>query len=539
MSRTVAIDFGTKNMRMAVFEKDRPILIPNREGSLNTPCIVAFSKSGEILIGDAAKRQGAMNPERTITNVKWALGTAKTYEIDGRNYTPSEIVAYLFRKAKEDAEAYLKESVSSIVVSVPAHFADVQRRDLQHAIKSIGLDCKRMMNEGAAAFISKESNIGDIEEADEKIVEISIGHSACEVSVIETEDGGVEVLSVAASRNAGGAAFDRKVVEWLIHSFMVEAGMDLSTNPSAMYRLTEAAETAKIQLSSESDVHISLPYIASSGSGSLNLERTLSLSQFKSLTSDITQEIAKLISKSIKDSGVDMQDITCYHLSGAASKIPGIADAVAQFLGKPLLKEKSVETAVVSGAAVYSGVLTGLVSGLLVLDVTALSVSVETAGDVATQLIGRNTTIPRKGSEVFSTNTDNQSQVEFSIVQGELPKASQCIPVGRYRVDGIAPAPKGEPKIEVRVGIDQNGLIEVTAKDLAAGSEQHVSVLETSPLDIARYNAAVSGIENDIDSSESSTDRNPSSSEAASKDGQFDIGKFVSSYYKEKQQEGK
>ena len=476
MAKTIGIDLGTTNSCVAVIEGGEPVVIANAEGARTTPSVVAFSKTGERMVGQVAKRQAITNPDRTISSIKREMGSNYKVEIDGHSYTPQEISAMILQKLKSDAEAYLGETVSSAVITVPAYFTDAQRQATKDAGKIAGLDVKRIINEPTAAALSYGIDKGE----DQKIMVYDLGGGTFDVSIIEMGDGVQEVLATAGNNRLGGDDFDKRIMDWMISSFKAENGIDLSSDRMAMQRLKEAAEKAKIELSGMTTASINLPFITADATGPKHLDLTLTRAKFNELTADLVESTMGPVRQALQDSGLQVSEISKVLLVGGSSRIPAVQDAVKNFTGKDPFKGINPDECVAIGAAIQAGVLGGEVEGLLLLDVTPLSLGVETMGGVMTKIIDRNTTIPTKKSQIFSTAADGQTQVEVNVLQGEREFARDNKQLGLFKLDGIAPAPRGIPQIEVTFDIDANGIVNVSAKDLGTGKEQHITISSSS-----------------------------------------------------------
>ncbi len=476
MAKTIGIDLGTTNSCVAVIEGGEPVVIANAEGARTTPSVVAFSKTGERLVGQVAKRQAITNPDRTVSSIKREMGSDYKVNIDGKGYTPQEISAMVLQKLKADAEAYLGESVSSAVITVPAYFTDAQRQATKDAGKIAGLDVKRIINEPTAAALS----YGIDKENDQKVMVYDLGGGTFDVSIIEIGDGVQEVLATAGNNRLGGDDFDQRIIDWMVQSFKAESGVDLSGDKMAMQRLKEAAEKSKIELSGVTTSNINLPFITADATGPKHLDLTLTRAKFNELTADLVEKTMGPVKTALSDSGLSIGEIDKVLMVGGSSRIPAVQDAVKSLIGKEPFKGINPDECVAIGAAIQAGVLGGEVDGLLLLDVTPLSLGVETMGGVMTKIIDRNTTIPTKKSQIFSTAADNQTQVEINILQGEREFARDNKQLGLFALTGIAPAPRGIPQIEVTFDIDANGIVNVSAKDLGTGAQQQITISNTS-----------------------------------------------------------
>ena len=488
MSKIIGIDLGTTNSCVAVLEGGEPVVIANAEGARTTPSVVAFTKSGERLVGETAKRQAITNPDRTIASIKRHMGENYTVEIDGKSYTPQDISAMILGKLKADAEAYLGEKVSEAVITVPAYFSDAQKQATKDAGKIAGLDVKRIINEPTAASLAYGLDKAD---GSQKILVYDLGGGTFDVSVLELGDGVFEVLATNGDTHLGGDDFDNAVLNYLADSFMAEHGIDLRKDNMALQRLKEAAEKAKKELSSAQTTKINLPFITVSEAGPLHMDMDLTRARFDQLTSDLVDRSIEPMKKAMADAGVTNADISKVILVGGSTRIPAVQAAVQKVTGKEPFKGINPDECVAVGAAIQAGVLTGEVNDVLLLDVTPLSLSIETLGGVATKLIERNTTIPTKKSQIFSTAADNQTAVDVHVMQGEREMAADNITLGRFQLTGIAPAPRGIPQIEVTFDIDANGIVNVSAKDLGTGKEQQITITSSTKLSEDEINAKI------------------------------------------------
>ena len=476
MAKTIGIDLGTTNSCVAVIEGGEPVVITNAEGTRTTPSVVAFSKTGERMVGQVAKRQAITNPDRTISSIKREMGSNHKTKIDDKDYSPQEISAMILQKLKSDAEAYLGDKVTQAVITVPAYFTDAQRQATKDAGKIAGLEVKRIINEPTAAALS----YGIDKENDQKIMVYDLGGGTFDVSIIEMGDGVQEVLATAGNNRLGGDDFDQRVIDWIASSFKAESGIDLKGDKMAMQRLKEAAEKAKIELSGVTSTAINLPFITADATGPKHLDLTLTRAKFNELTSDLVEKTMGPVRQALQDSGLSISQIDKVLMVGGSSRIPAVQEAVKGFTGKEPFKGINPDECVAIGAAIQAGVLGGEVEGLLLLDVTPLSLGVETMGGVMTKIIERNTTIPTKKSQIFSTAADGQTQVEVNVLQGEREFARDNKQLGLFKLDGIAPAPRGIPQIEVTFDIDANGIVNVYAKDLGTGKEQNITITSST-----------------------------------------------------------
>ena len=476
MSKIIGIDLGTTNSCVSVMEGGEATVIPNAEGHRTTPSVVAFSKTGERMVGQVAKRQAVTNPDRTISSIKREMGSDYKVEIDGKKYTPQEISAMILQKLKADAEAYLGEPVTEAVITVPAYFTDAQRQATKDAGKIAGLDVKRIINEPTAAALA----YGLDKETDQKIMVYDLGGGTFDVSVLEIGDGVIEVLATAGNNRLGGDDFDQCITNYLVEEFKKSDGIDLSGDRVAMQRLKEAAEKAKIELSGVTSTNINLPYITADATGPKHLDVTLTRAKFNELTAHLVEKTAGPVRQAMSDAGITASDLTKVLLVGGSSRVPAVQEMVKKLTGKEGFKGINPDECVADGAAIQGGVLGGDVAGVVLLDVTPLSLGIETLGGVCTKLIERNTTIPTKKSQVFSTAADNQTSVEVNVLQGEREMAAYNKSLGRFQLDGIAPARRGVPQIEVTFDIDANGIVNVSAKDLGTGKEQHITITSST-----------------------------------------------------------
>ena len=478
MGKIIGIDLGTTNSCVAVIEGGEPVIIANAEGSRTTPSVVAFSPGGERMIGHVAKRQAITNPERTVTSIKREMGSAYKVNIDNKKYTPQEISAMILQKLKADAETYLGTKVTDAVITVPAYFTDSQRQATKDAGRIAGLEVKRIINEPTAAALA----YGLDKEQDQKIMVYDLGGGTFDVSILEIGDGVIEVLATAGNNRLGGDDFDECVVNYLLAEFKKDNGVDLSSDKIAIQRLREAAEKAKIDLSGVTTAQINLPYITADASGPKHLDCTLTRAKFNELTAQLVEKTLGPVNQAMSDSGLSANQLSKVLLVGGSTRIPAVQEAVKRITGKDPFRGINPDECVAAGAAIQGGVLGGDVEGILLLDVTPLSLGIETMGGVFTKLIERNTTIPTKKSQVFSTAADNQTSVEVNVLQGEREMAQYNKSLGRFHLDGIAPARRGIPQIEVTFDIDANGIVNVSAKDLGTGREQHITITASANL---------------------------------------------------------
>ena len=492
MGKIIGIDLGTTNSCVAVMEGGEPVVIPNSEGARTTPSVVAFSKDGERLVGQIAKRQAVTNPDHTIISIKRKMGTSDNINIDGDKFSPQEISAMILQKLKADAEAYLGTEVTQAVITVPAYFNDSQRQATKDAGKIAGLDVQRIINEPTAAALAYGM---DKEGTDQKIMIYDLGGGTFDVSILEIGDGVFEVLSTNGNTHLGGDDFDQKIIDWMVDGFKKDQGIDLSSDKMAMQRLKEAAEKAKIELSQMQQTQINLPFITADGSGPKHLDMTLTRAKFEELIHDLVEETRKPVENALKDAKLTPDDIGKVLLVGGSTRVPCVQEMVKKITGKEPDKGINPDECVAIGAAIQGGVLSGDVKDIVLLDVTPLSLGIETYGGVFTKLIDRNTTIPTKKAQVFSTAADGQTSVEVHVLQGEREMAADNKTLGRFQLSGIAPAPRGVPQIEVTFDIDANGIVHVSAKDMATGNKQQVSITASTNLSDEEIEKAVKDAE--------------------------------------------